>query len=258
MSVLPSKILDLRNWKITLPIGPARDATIIENPELQSFSHPEHFHVNDKRDAVCFSSFSGGSTSSGTLNPRSELREMFGKKEASWSMRTGVHTMTFTGSTLLLPTTRPSTVIGQIHRGADDVIEVRVWIPPKSSNIVVDVFHDKVNYGVLDSKYILGEKYTIKIVASNKVIKVYYNDMNNPKLNIPSTYTTCFFKAGSYIQCNPTKHKAKPNEVTESWIYSLEVTHTGITSTKELNIDDDEHVESNENSSDDENTNQDV
>lgn len=232
MSILPSQVLDLNNWYITLPIGPARNATNIFNPELQSYQHSEHFHVNENGDAVCFSSFSGGSTTRGSFNPRSELREMFGNKLAWWSMKQGVHTMTFTGSTVSLPTTRPSTVIGQVHRGADDVIEVRVWRPRRNAGLVVDVFHDKINYGVLDNDYKLGDKYTVKIVASNGVIEVYYDDMEVPKLRIPSEWETCFFKAGSYIQCNPTLNRAQPNEVTESLIFAIDVRHEGENTTK--------------------------
>lgn len=225
MSLLPSQVLDLNNWYITLPIGPAKDATSVTNPELQSFEHKDYFHVNETGDAVCFSSFSGGSTTKSSFNPRSELREMFGDKMALWSIKRGIHTMTFTGSTISLPTTRPSTVIGQIHRGADDVIEIRCWIPRGSSSPILDVFHDKINYGVLTSNYTLGDKYTIKVVASNSQIQVFYNDLDTPKLIIPSEWETCFFKAGSYIQCNPTLNKANPNETTESWIYALDVEH---------------------------------
>lgn len=227
MSILPSQVLDLSNWYITLPVGPERNATNIFNSQLMSYEHPDYFHVNETGDAVCFSSFSGGSTTKGSFNPRSELRETSGSKLAWWSMKEGKHTMTFTGSTLTLPTTRPSTVIGQVHRGVDDVIEVRVWIPRRATTPIVDVFHDKINYGVLNNNYKLGDKYTIKIVASNGLIEVYYDDLDVPKLTIPSEYETCFFKAGSYIQCNPTMHKAQPNEVTESWIYALDVTHEG-------------------------------
>lgn len=225
MSLLPSQVLDLSNWYLTLPIGPARDATTVSSKALQSFEHKDYFHVNKAGDAVCFSSFSGGSTTKGSYNPRSELREMSGDKMALWSIKQGTHTMTFTGSTISLPTTRPSTVIGQIHRGTDDVIEIRCWIPKPSARPILDVFHDKINYGILTNNYKLGDKYIIKVVASNSQIKVYYNDMDTPKLTIPSEWDTCFFKAGSYIQCNPTLNKARPNETTESWIYALDVEH---------------------------------
>lgn len=225
MSSLPSDILDLSNWYITLPIGEPKDPVDIYNPQLLSYQHPDYFHVNDSGDGVVFNCFSGGATTKNTFNPRSELREMFGSNQAWWSMTDGVHTMTFTGCTTALPATRPSTVIAQVHRGVDDVIEVRCWRPRRSPSLVIDVFHDNINYGVLNPNYVLGTKYDIKVVASDGVIKVFYDDMSTPKLAIPATYDKCFFKAGCYIQCNPEKHGAHPDEFAESCIYTLNVTH---------------------------------
>lgn len=223
---LPSEIINLDNWYLTLPIGEAKDATNVFNPELQLFSHPEYFHVNDDGGSIVFRSFSGGSTTKGTHNPRSELREMFGEDMAWWSALEGTHTMEFVGSTQQLPVTRPSTVIGQVHRGADDVIEIRCWIPRRSRNVVIDVFHDSINYGVLCPEYVLGTTYKIKVVVSDGIIQVFYNDMDTPTLNIPCSYDRCFFKVGSYIQCNPVLHNAKPDETTETWLYSVDINHT--------------------------------
>lgn len=225
MTKLPSDILDLNNWYLTLPVGEPKDPIDVYNPQIQQYSHPKYFHVNDNDDAVVFSSFSGGATTRNSLNPRSELREMFGQTRARWSMLSGIHTMTIIGCTTILPRTRPSTVIGQIHRGGDDVIEVRCWKPRRSPSIVIDVFHNKTNYGILNPNYTLGDKYEIKLVASNGIIHVFYEDIQTPKLNIPSRYETCFFKAGSYIQCNPTSHSAPMDDFTESWLYSLKVEH---------------------------------
>jgi hypothetical protein len=225
MSKLPSEILDLSNWYLTLPVGEPKDPLDVYNPELKDFEHSVHFSVTEAGDAVKFNSFSGGSTTKNTNNPRTELREMVGKEQAKWSMKRGVHSMAFSGCTIALPTTRPSTVIGQIHRGSDDLIEIRCWIPKKTTTPVIDVFHDNIIYGVLNPHYTLGERYDIKVVASKGVIKVFYGNMETPKLKIPATATSCFFKAGSYIQCNPTAHDAQPEEFTESWLYSLDVTH---------------------------------
>jgi hypothetical protein len=228
MSKLPTELLNLQNWYLTTPL-PTRtdmkDPIDIYNPELQTFSHPVHFHTNEASDAVVFSSYSGGATTTNTYNPRCELRETVGKVLAKWSTTSGTHTMTFTGCTTALPPTRPSTVIGQIHRGSDDLIEIRCWIPKGKTTPVLDVFHDSTNYGVLNPNYVLGDKYTIKVVANGGKIKIYYGDATTPTLIISASYSTCFFKVGNYIQCNPTKHGAALDEVSESWLYSLNVTH---------------------------------
>jgi hypothetical protein len=229
MSKLPSEVLNLQNWYLTTPLPTGtdmKDPLCIKNPNLQSYTHPAHFHTNETNDAVVFSSYSGGATTTNTYNPRCELRETKGDGLAKWSTTTGVHTMILSGCTVALPPTRPSTVIGQIHRGSDDLIEIRCWIPKGKTTPVIDVFHDSTIYVVLDSEYTLGDKYTIKVVASNGKIRIFYNDAQTPNKTITASYSTCFFKAGSYIQCNPTKHGASPDEVTESWLYSLNVTHS--------------------------------
>ena len=75
--MLPAKVLDLANWKLTLPSG--------EQPELATFKN-KFFHVDPKGDGVVFTAPAGGSTTSGSDYPRSELREMTdnGRNEASW------------------------------------------------------------------------------------------------------------------------------------------------------------------------------
>jgi hypothetical protein len=225
MSKLPSEIINLENWYLTLPTGEPKNPDDIYNPELLQYEHPVYFHANEASDAVVFNAFSGGATTKNTHNPRSELREMFGSGQAWWSMLSGLHTMHLSGCTTALPKTRPSTVIGQIHRGVDDVIELRCWIPRRSNTPVIDVFHDNINYGVLNPIYTLGDKYTIKVVATEGIISIFYDDMETAKLTIPADYDRCFFKAGTYIQCNPIMHNALPDEFTESWLYSLDVSH---------------------------------
>ena len=226
MSKLPSAILDLSNWYLTLPIGEPKNALNIFNPELLTYSNDKYFSVNEDGDAICFRSFSGGATTKGSHNPRSELREMVGKEKACWSTTEGEHVMTFTGCTNKLPTTRPSTVIGQVHRGKDDVIEIRCWVPPRRTAPILDVFHDNIIYGTLKNNYALGDRYEIKVVASNGKIHVYCDDMATPKVSVDANYDTCFFKVGSYIQCNPVLHQARLDEWTESFVYSVDICHS--------------------------------
>jgi hypothetical protein len=106
------------------------------------------------------------------------------------------------------------------------LIEVRCWIPPKSTIPVIDVFHDSTNYGLLEDKYVLGTEYTVKITTSDGIINVHYNDMTKPKLRIPAKCSTCFFKAGCYIQANLTKPDVRPEHFGEVHMSSLSVSHT--------------------------------
>lgn len=228
MSKLPSQVLDLKNWYLTLPIGEVEKPLNVYQPELDKYSHSTHFFVPSSESSwVVFRAHAGGVTTKNSLNPRSELREMTnnGKDKASWKTTSGIHIMTFKGKTLALPETRPSVVIGQIHDGSDDVIEVRCWIPKGKTSPVIDVFHDSTVYGLLTDNYKLGDEYTIRILAEKGVMNVFYNDMNTPKLKIKGKKSGCYFKAGCYIQANPTKHGAKPEEFAEAWLSQVIVEH---------------------------------
>lgn len=225
MATVPGQILDLKNWYITLPIGKPKDPKLVHQPALSTFVEPTHFCIASDTQFVKFSAHAGGSTTTNTKNPRSELREMVGDKQAKWSTITGVHTMTLTEKVIALPEGKPSVVVAQIHKGSDDLVEVRCWIPKGKTTPVIDVFHDSTNYGILDKNYKLGTVYTLKIVAGDSHIKIFYNDMSVPVLNIPSKCKTCFFKAGCYTQANPTVTGVKAEAFGEVWMSHLKVEH---------------------------------
>lgn len=228
MSKVPSQVLDLKNWYITLPIGEPEKPLNVYQPDLEKYSHPTHFFVPSNQTSwVVFQAHAGGVTTKNSPNPRSELREMVnnGKDKASWKTTSGTHIMTFKGKTMALPKGRPSVVIGQIHDGSDDVIEVRCWVPKGKTTPVIDVFHDSTVYGLLKDDYKLGEEYTIRILAENGVMNVFYNDLNTPKLKIKGKKSGCYFKAGCYTQANLTKPDVKPEDFGEAWLSQLTVEH---------------------------------
>ena len=216
----PSEIIDLKNWYLTLPIGKPGSPTCIYNPDLKNYENDKHFYTNrdDNGDAIVFTAHCGGVTTKNTKYPRSELREMFETNKASWSTTKGVHTMTTVACVKKLPTAKPHVVVGQIHNGADDVIEVRL------TGKKLEVIHDEKHYGALDEDYKLAEKFTLKIRTIGGVIEVYYNDMDTPKLKIPGKTDKCYFKMGCYTQSNTTKGD-KPDAYAEVWVYALDVKH---------------------------------
>lgn len=227
MTLKPSKVLDLTNWQLTLPIGKPLSPLNVFQPELNDYVNDTHFTVSTSNpEFVLFRAHAGGVTTKNSKNARSELREMNGKERAIWSTKKGKHTMVMTQKVMALPEVRSSVVMGQIHRGSDDLIEIRCWIPKGSTTPVIDVFHDSTIYGILDPAYELGEVYTIKVHVFDKIINVYYNDMEVPKLKIPASCTTCFFKAGCYTQANPTSHKGVlPEFFGEVHMSHLEIKH---------------------------------
>ena len=114
-ALLPSQVLDLRNWKITLPIdanGNGR-ADEITQPALSSYSSA-YFQANAAGSGVVFRAPVGGATTGGSQFPRSELREMDGSTEAGWLPHDGFrHVMTLRTAINHAPANQPNIVAVQ-------------------------------------------------------------------------------------------------------------------------------------------------
>ncbi|HZF48338.1 MAG TPA: polysaccharide lyase family 7 protein [Polyangiaceae bacterium] len=219
---LPAELLDLANWKLTLPISAPGESSPLEikQPDLATYSNDPYFHLNASKDGVLFQAHAGGATTSNSGYPRSELREMAnqGKDQASWSTTSGTHTMVVKEAITHLPVVKPHVVAGQIHDASDDVVMIRL----EDKYLFVEGGGDDL--GELDPSYALGTPFTIKMVAEEGVIQVYYNDMNTPKVAVPRDASGCYFKAGVYTQSNPEKGD-EPTAYGEVIIYDLSVTH---------------------------------
>jgi len=122
-----------------------------------------------------------------------------GKERASWSTSVGVHTMILEQAILHTPEKKPHVVAEQIHDAADDVVMIRL----EGKNLFVEGGGNSL--GVLDPAYVLGTRYTVKILASQGKISIYYNDLTTPKVIVNRSSTGCYFKAGAYTQSNTAK-----------------------------------------------------
>jgi hypothetical protein len=220
VAALPADVLDLTNWKITLPTGPDGKPTEVEQPDLATLSVHPHFELSAARDGVVFNAPAGGVTTENSSYPRSELREMTvsGAEPAAWSTSSGVHTMAITQAITHLPAVKPHVVAGQIHDADDDVVMIRL----ESERLFVEAGGSDV--GPLDPHYVLGTPFTVRLQASSGRIAVYYGDLNTPKVDIARDASGCYFKAGVYTQSNPERGDA-PEAYGEVVIYALEVTH---------------------------------
>jgi poly(beta-D-mannuronate) lyase len=96
-----------------------------------------------------------------------------------------------------LPDVKNELVAAQIHDDSDDVIMIRL----EGNRLFVE--SDGENIGDLDANYALGTIYTVKIVAEQSTIKVYYNDIL--KVTSNKNGSGYYFKAGCYTQTNTTK-----------------------------------------------------
>lgn len=221
--VYPAQLLDLTNFKLTLPIGSSSNpshAIEIRQPILATYTHDTYFHLNDTKNGVVFQAHCGGAATSSRAHPRSELREMAnnGRDKAAWSTTSGTHTMIVTEAITHLPLCWPRTVSAQIHNANNDLIVIQLH----RNRLYVD--NNGTELGNLDTNYVLGTRFTIKIVAANGQVKVFYNDMDSPKVLAQLPDTGCYFKVGNYTQSDLSKGDA-PDAYGEVVIYDLKVSH---------------------------------
>lgn len=225
---VPAQLLNLTNWKLTLPVGKEQDeADEVEQPKLASFQDSRFFHLNGASDGVVFRANAGGATTSGSGYPRSELREMKknGKDEADWSNKSGIHTMTIVQAITATPKVKPEVAAGQIHGEEDVVAMVRL----EKKHLFVESDGDEV--GDLDNDYQLGTKFKLVMRATPGGVTVTYNDKKT--VHVDEVGGGNYFKAGCYTQASDHRQEDddadqkydKPDAYGEVVIYSLKVEH---------------------------------
>lgn len=243
----PADVLDLRNWKLTLPVDGDSDdradeirqpclAVACYDPSRKMYDNPDFkvpfssvwFHVTDNSDGVVFRAPVNGATTSGSENARSELRELApadedgDEVEARWSNKgNAVHTMEVEQAILATPRRYPSVVTAQIHNDDDDVILIKY----REGRLFADA--DRGDFDeTLDENYRLGTRFKLRIQATKGLIRVTYNDTKTVVYKKASD--TMYFKAGVYNQSNMEKYPDEaPNSYGEVVIYKLKVTHVG-------------------------------
>ena len=209
--------IELNNWKLTIDIeDPNKKDRPLEivPPELLTFQHP---HFINKPECITFKAECGGKTTKNSKYPRSELRELDQGKLAAWSINRGTHIMTWTCSVTNLPIKKPQVVVGQIHDGEDDVVEIR------HTKDYVEVIHDSNNYGKLITGYKLGDIYTVIMTASKGQITI-FSGKTTIAVKTKSKEKDCYFKLGCYTQSNVSKGDAE-DAYGEVKVYKIKVEH---------------------------------
>lgn len=224
----PAQVLNLTNWKVTVPIGTAERPTEIEQPQLATYKLEPWFVVNPQ-GGVRFRAPVNAPTTSGSNYPRSELREMKnnGQDRASWSSTDGqTHIMVLDQAITAVPQTKRHVVAGQIHDGGDDVIVIRLEYP----KLFIDINGD--DGPVLDANYTLGERFQVKFEVSNGQTRVYYKGAGDSALTLKHTltqnYSGAYFKAGAYTQSNCSREAANActsDNYGEVIVYDVQVSH---------------------------------
>ncbi|OZM78841.1 polysaccharide lyase family 7 protein [Pseudonocardia sp. MH-G8] len=214
----PAQLLDVTDWKLTLPGGAEGDPTEILPSELRSFVEDGIFHLTPEGDGVVFRAEVGGATTKNSNYPRSELREMAGgEEEASWSNTSGSHTLEVRQAITETPPTKPHVVAAQIHDGSDDVLQIRL----EGTTLAVQ-YNDGNDQVVIDPDYQLGTPYDLRIVAADNRVLVYYN--GGQAAELPLHGSSWYFKVGAYTQSNPEKGD-EPGAAGEVVVYDLALDH---------------------------------
>jgi len=216
-SALPSSVIDLSTWSLQLPYGPNGQITTVNQPKLDSFENEPYFYVSSTSPAgVIFQAFVNGTHTADSDYVRSELREMNGNSQASWSNTDGTHTLTVKQAYLHVPQKRPEIVGAQIHAATTVPLQVRLNEP---SNIVV--YGPNGDHPVIVEGYVLGTVFTLQIIAANGAYQVLYN--GDLKYTGKHSDSGCYFKTGAYVQSNLTFDA--PSQYGEVIIYDVTVVH---------------------------------
>ncbi|MEV0633874.1 polysaccharide lyase family 7 protein [Streptomyces sp. NPDC050619] len=218
----PAEVLDLTDWKLTLPTGEDEDPTEITQPELATFSADPWFRADATCDAVRFRAAVNGVTTGGSSYPRAELREMTdgGEEKAEWSTTDGTHTLVVREAFMALPDERPYLVGAQVHGGDDDVTVFRL----EGSSLYITDGDDRHHHLVTDD-YELGTEFEAKFVAKDGEIDAYYN--GRLETTISHDGDTNYFKAGAYTQANcDNSEPCDDDNYGEVRISRLKVTHS--------------------------------
>jgi Alginate lyase/F5/8 type C domain len=219
---VPADVLNLTNWKETLPTGSSGSPTEIKQPALATYSNAPYFTVTSSGAAVQFRAPVNGVTTSGSSYPRSELREMTnnGVDNASWSSTSGTHTLAVREAFTHLPNDKPQVVGAQIHDANDDVTVFRL----EGSSLYI-TNGDTTHYKLVTSSYQLGTVFEAKFVVSGGQIKAYYNGTLVTTLGYSGSGD--YFKTGAYTQANCTNSApCDSSNYGEVDVYSVTVTHS--------------------------------
>ncbi len=236
----PAQVLDLRRWKITIPVDGSDAGTAADEvkwPELGTYLSLSHFHANLDNTAVVFRSPVGGAKTGGSVFARSELRERTlwtgsGQKNCDWTNQSGTHVMEIRQAVTHLPPKVPRVVVGQIHDPSDEVVMVRV----DGSTISAEASYPDPGYPdgrkvnrVMATGYKLGTPFTIKITANPNGVFVAYNGVTKAsfldRVSTGAATDGWYFKAGLYLQTNTDKGEAA-TEYGEAVISNLTLSHS--------------------------------
>ena len=189
---------------------------------IDGLSEAPYFYVTSDGAWVHFQvPMNGATTSANTKYPRCELRELKsdGVTKASWSGSSGTHLMSYKVKVIHTEADKPEVVVGQIHDGSDDTLQIRyeggTWrasINGTESSTILGNFATGVEVAV-EIKLVNGTL-TIKINGTTKIT------------TSPGYGSGQYFKVGMYAQQNDHDQNNPSNGFASCEIRDLVVSHS--------------------------------
>jgi len=217
----PAAVIDLSEWKLTLPVGDADgDALEVRQPALTEYQLPPYFSTSEDCSSVVFRAPVSAATTTGSTYPRSELREMTGSgAAAAWSSGTGVHVLRVDMAFTRLPNDKPHVVGMQIHDANDDIIVFRL----EGSSLWL-TNGDETHWALVTDQYRLGTRFRGGFEVAGGHVKAFYNDSLIGTLT--SDFEGAYFKVGAYTQANCTRSApCSESNHGETRVYGIELDH---------------------------------
>lgn len=214
---LPSSVLNLSRWALTLPVaapsGPATTPWTVSQPDLAAFQSTPYFRV-ESGAVVCEAPTRGVTTSADSGATRTELREMLNSSgataKASWGFGDGGrHTLTVTMSCDATSVAgRKEVIVGQIH-DANNTPPIYLAINQNSLPGALNLFKNGPSDGALLTGLQAGTVFSYRLdvdpVAGKLNIYACVGDIaglvlkkSYPLTDFAAQDVGCYFKAGTY------------------------------------------------------------
>jgi hypothetical protein len=206
-------------WKATIPFDDGDSdpyAEEVKQPALATYSSPALQCAAD--GSVLFTVHHGAPTTSGSKNPRSELREMVsnGSTEYNWDGRSGEHSMEVELAITRLTPVRPHLVVAQIHGAGDDLTVLRaegVKVDGKlTDRIKMWITNGDNTHGKYLGEIKLNDRFKFSFIVKNGYVYYGWKGRWVSDYKVKAT-DKCYFKTGAYLQSNKD---TAPGESTKS------------------------------------------
>lgn len=187
---------------------------------MNGWTEAPYFYITSDGAWVHFQvPMNGGRTSSSTKYPRCELREYIGGSKAAWNGSSGTHVMSYKAKVIHMEADKPEIVIGQMHDGSDDTLQIRCEGTTWRASI------NGTEHPTTLGNFAWGTEVAVEIRVVNGTLTIKINGTTKITTN-PGFGSGNYFKIGSYAQQNSTDQTNPSNGYASCEIRDLVVQHS--------------------------------